>query len=77
MSDNYTWPRKCPDLTQDVSLKRARLDVSTDQSAILVSDINGAVDLTPVTDTLGDPTDTSSDDTVVGLLKRINERFNI
>lgn len=75
MSDNYTWPRKCPDLTQDVSLKRARLDVSTDQSAILVSDIGGGTDLTPVTDALGDTADTSSDDTVIGLLKRINERF--
>lgn len=26
MSDTYTWPQKCPDLVQDVSLKRARID---------------------------------------------------
>lgn len=31
---NYTWPQKCPDLVQDVSLKRARIDDENNTSAI-------------------------------------------
>lgn len=31
---NYTWPQKCPDLVQDVSLKRARVDDENNTSAI-------------------------------------------
>ena len=34
MSDTYTWPQKCPDLVQDVSLKRARIDDENNTSAI-------------------------------------------
>lgn len=34
MSDTYTWPQRCPDLVQDVSLKRARIDDENNTSAI-------------------------------------------
>ena len=34
MSDTYTWPQRCPDLVQDVSLKRARIDNENNTSAI-------------------------------------------
>lgn len=34
MSDTYTWPQKCPDLVQDVSLKRARIDNEDNTSSI-------------------------------------------
>lgn len=34
MSDTYTWPQRCPDLVQDVSLKRARIDNENNTSVI-------------------------------------------
>lgn len=34
MSDTYTWPQRCPDLVQDVSLKRARIDNENNTSTI-------------------------------------------
>lgn len=34
MSDTYTWPQRCPDLVQDVSLKRARIDNEDNTSSI-------------------------------------------
>ena len=70
---NYTWPQKCPDLVQDVSLKRARVDREDGKSAIIVQGIDTPVtptDLTPITNALGTRTDTTSDNSIIGLLKQ-------
>lgn len=63
-------PTIIPKLTEDVSLKRARLDISQDESAIRISGAAAPGDITPITDALGTTSDTTSDSTVIGLLKQ-------
>lgn len=70
MSDFVGWPQKIPELTQDVSLKRARVDISRDSSAIRVSGTVVPGDITPIATALGTVEDTTSDNTVIGLLKQ-------
>ena len=74
MSDTYTWPQRCPDLVQDVSLKRARIDGENNTSTIRVSGTfsESTTDITPLTDALGATTDTSNDPTLIGLTKSNN-----
>ena len=70
MGDFFSWPQKVPDLTQDVSLKRARVDISRDTSAIRVAGTVVPGDITPITEALGTTEDTTSNNTVIGLLKQ-------
>ena len=74
MSDTYTWPQRCPDLVQDVSLKRARIDGENNTSTIRVSGTfsESTTDITPITEALGATTDTSNDPTLIGLTKSNN-----
>lgn len=72
MSDNYTWPQRCPDLVQDVSLKRARIDSTNNTSTIRTTGGDAAALLSQV---IGSSDDTTGENTVIGLLKRINSRF--
>ena len=72
MSDTYTWPQRCPDFVQDVSLKRARIDNENNTSTIRTTGGDAAALLTQV---IGNPDDASTENTVIGLLKRINSRF--
>lgn len=70
MSDTYTWPQKCPDLVQDVSLKRARID-NEDGTSIIRTTSSSSTDVTAITQALGNQADTSSQPTVIGLLKNL------
>ena len=60
-----------PKLVEDVSLKRARVDSVDGTSAIIVQGVDTPVtptDLTPITNALGTRTDTTSDNSIIGLL---------
>ena len=62
-----------PKLVEDVSLKRARIDNDeNDTSTIRTTGGDAAALLTQV---IGNPDDPSTENTVIGLLKRINSRF--
>lgn len=67
---NYTWPQKCPDLVQDVSLKRARIDNGDGTSTIRTTS-SSSTDVTAITQALGNQVDTISQPTVIGLLKNL------
>lgn len=68
MSDNYTWPQRCPDLVQDVSLKRARIDHEDNTSTIRTTGGDAAALLSQV---VGNPDDSSTETTIIGLLKNL------
>lgn len=68
----YNYPRIVPQLTDDINLKRARIE---DTESIRVTTTNGDVDLTDITDTLGDVSDPSTEPTVIGLLKSIASKL--
>ena len=70
MSDNYTWPQRCPDLVQDVSLKRARID-NEDGTSTIRTTSSSSTDVTAITQALGNQTDTISQPSVIGLLKNL------
>ena len=70
MSDFYTWPQKCPDLVQDVSLKRARID-NEDGTSTIRTTSSSSTDVTAITQALGNQADTSSQPSVIGLLKNL------
>ena len=58
-----------PELVSDVNLERSRVELQDGSTAIKVTETTPA-DLTPITDTLGETTDTIADSTVIGLLKQ-------
>lgn len=68
----YIYPHIIPQLTDDVNLKRARVE---DTNSIRVTTTNGDVDLTDITDTLGDVSDPATEPTVIGLLKSIASKL--
>lgn len=70
MSDTYTWPQRCPDLTQDVSLKRARVDYADGSSALKIVGDVPPPDVNPLIEAVGSTSDTTDDSTVIGLLKQ-------
>ena len=70
MSDTYTWPQKCPDLVQDVSLKRARID-NEDGTSTIRTTSSSSTDVTAITQALGNQADTISQPSVIGLLKNL------
>lgn len=72
-SNAFTPFTNFPKYVTDETLKRARVDTE-DGSAIRVTSTN-TVDLTPVTNSLGATQDTSSDPTVIGLLKSISSKL--
>lgn len=75
MSDfSYTMNGVVPKLVEDVSLKRARTE-TTDGDAIRVATTGPGTDLTPIEESLGTTSDTSSDPTVIGLLKSITSKL--
>lgn len=75
MSDfSYTINGVVPKLTEDVSLKRVRTE-TTDGDAIRVATTGPGTDLTPIEESLGTTSDTSSDPTVIGLLKSIASKL--
>lgn len=62
-----------PKYVSEETLKRARV---TTANGIAVRVAGGnTTDLTPVTDTLGTTSDTSTDPTVIGLLKSISSKL--
>ena len=61
-----------PKLVEDTSLKRARVVDGNGDSYIRVTGTVTSSDLDPIKEALGEPTDTSSDNTVIGLLKKID-----
>lgn len=63
-----------PKLVEDVSLKRARTE-TTDGDAIRVATTGPGTDLTPLEEAMGTTSDTSSDPTVIGLLKSIASKL--
>lgn len=67
---NYTWPQKCPDLVQDVSLKRARID-NEDGTSTIRTTSSSSTDVTAITQALGNQADTLSQPSVIGLLKNL------
>lgn len=70
--ETYTYPQRVPESTNDVNLKRARVVDSDGKSYIRVTGTVTSSDLDPIKEALGEPTDTSSDNTVIGLLKKID-----
>lgn len=74
MSYQHPFNGVVPELVEDVTLKRARTETTDGTSAILVSTTNGT-DLSPVTDTLGTTEDSSTENTVIGLLKSITSKL--
>ena len=74
MSDTYTYPRTVPELVQDVSLKRARVELESGETAIRTTS-GSSTDVTAISNAVGSQDDTTADSTVIGLLKRINSRF--
>ena len=70
MSDTYTWPQRCPDLVQDVSLKRARID-NEDGTSTIRTTSSSSTDVTAITQALGNQADTISQPSVIGLLKNL------
>ena len=75
MSDfSYTINGVVPKLVEDVSLKRARTE-TTDGDAIRVTTAGPGTDLTPLEEAMGTTSDTSSDPTVIGLLKSIASKL--
>lgn len=75
MSDfSYTINGVVPKLTEDVSLKRVRTETN-DGDAIRVATTGPGTDLSPIEESLGTTTDTSSDPTVIGLLKSIASKL--
>lgn len=71
-SEKYTYPDRVPESTCDVNLKRARVVDNDGNSYIRVTGTVTSDDLDPIKEALGEPTDTSSDNTVIGLLKKID-----
>lgn len=70
MSDyNRPFNGVVPELVEDVSLKRARVETSDGGSAIRVT--STAADLAPITDALGTQQDPATTPTVIGLLKNL------
>lgn len=70
--ETYTYPQRVPESTNDVNLKRARVVDNDGKSYIRVTGTVTSSDLDPIKEALGEPTDTSSDNTVIGLLKKID-----
>lgn len=70
--ETYTYPQRVPESTNDVNLKRARVVDNNGKSYIRVTGTVTSSDLEPIKEALGEPTDTSSDNTVIGLLKKID-----
>ena len=70
--EKYTYPERVPESTCDVNLKRARVVDNDGNSYIRVTGTVTSSDLDPIKEALGEPTDTSSDNTVIGLLKKID-----
>lgn len=71
---NYNFPESVPLLVEEPTLKKAKVELSNGQTAVRMTGdivIDPEVSLGPVTDALGETTDTSSDNTVIGLLKNI------
>lgn len=68
---SYKYPYVVPQLVEDVTLKRSRMETE-EGDVIRVTDVNGgSTDLSPITDTLGATDDPATDSTVIGLLKNI------
>lgn len=72
----YIYPAVVPQLVEDKTLKRSRIDITDDTSAIRVTSTT-STDLTP----LGETDDaawngTDPDATVISLLKGIVNKFN-
>lgn len=63
-----------PKLVEDVSLKRARVELDSGETAIRTTS-GSSTDVTAISTAVGTQGDTSADSTVIGLLKRINSRF--
>ena len=74
MSYQHPFNGVVPELVEDVTLRRARTETSDGTSAIRVSSTN-STDLSPVTDTLGTTEDSSTENTVIGLLKSIASKL--
>lgn len=70
MSDTYTYPRTVPELVQDVSLKRARVELESGETAIRTTS-GSSVDVTAISNALGQQTDPASEASVIGLLKNL------
>lgn len=70
--ETYTYPQRVPESTNDVNLKRARVVDNDGKSYIRVTGTVTSSDLDPIKEALGEPTDTSSENTVIGLLKKID-----
>lgn len=70
MSDTYTYPRTVPELVQDVSLKRARVELESGETAIRTTS-GSSTDVTAISNALGQQTDPSSQASVIGLLKNL------
>ena len=70
--ETYTYPQRVTESTNDVNLKRARVVDNNGKSYIRVTGTVTSDDLDPIKEALGDPTDTSSENTVIGLLKKID-----
>lgn len=70
MSDTYTYPRTVPELVQDVSLKRARVELESGETAIRTTS-GSSTDVTAISNALGQQTDPASEASVIGLLKNL------
>ena len=70
----YTRNGVVPKLVEDISLKRARAETA-DGDAIRVATTGPGTDLSPIEESLGTTSDTSSDPTVIGLLKSIASKL--
>lgn len=70
MSDTYTYPRTVPELVQDVSLKRARVELESGETAIRTTS-GSSTDVTAISNALGQQTDPASQASVIGLLKNL------
>ena len=70
MSDTYTYPRTVPELVQDVSLKRARVELDSGETAIRTTS-GSSTDVTAISNALGQQTDPASEASVIGLLKNL------
>lgn len=74
MSETYDFPQTVPQLVEEPTLKKAKVVLANGDVAVRMTGdivIDPEVSLVPVTDALGETTDTSSDNTVIGLLKNI------
>lgn len=74
MSELYDYPRIVPQLVEESTIKKAKVELANGDIAVRMTGdivIDPEVSLAPVTDALGETTDASSANTVIGLLKNI------